>query len=416
MFDLDKWQEIWETMRKNKLRTILTAFGVFWGIFMLVLLLGFGKGMENGVMSEFQDNAKNSIWIWGNKTTVAYNGLSLGREIHFNSDDYNILNSELKERDYIARRNQLSGQFTVNYKEKNSGFAVYGANMGFFKVNSEKLVEGRHINEIDVREQRKVAFIGERARKVLFANEDPIGKYISVKGIFFKVIGTYTLKGGGGRREERVYMPYTTYQTVFEPKQRIQDLAIVIKEGEDSKQAEERIRLLLSKTQKFDPNDKQAVGMWNNKDEADRLKGLFLGINIFVWFIGICTLVAGIVGVSNIMLIIVKERTKEIGIRKAIGATPFSIVSQILQESIVITSLAGYLGLLSGILVVDLMKRAIDAMEASGTELPFFRQPEIDLNVALSATIVLVMSGAIAGLIPALKAAKIKPIEALRAD
>ncbi|GAB4489955.1 MAG: ABC transporter permease [Raineya sp.] len=416
MFDSDKWQEIFATIQKNKLRTFLTALGVGWGIFMLVFLLGVGKGMENGVKREFAGESVNSIWVWRGKTTLPYKGLKPGREIYFTNEDYQTAENKINDVDFIGVRNSLWGEFTINYKNKNGSFQTYGANYNFFRLNGEKLVEGRFINELDMSEKRKIVVIGARVQKVLFGDKSPIGEYIEIKGVYFKVVGVFTRKGGNGRLEERIYMPFTTYQATFNPQKRIHLVGIAAKDGVPAKQVEDELRTMLSEKYKFDPKDKQAIGINNNEEEYKRTMGLFMGIQAIVWFVGLGTLAAGIVGVSSIMLIIVKERTKEIGIRKAIGATPWSIISLILQESIFITAMAGYIGLLLGVGVLELIRILIEQVEAGGGEVGFFSRPEVNLSVAITATIILVIAGALAGLFPAMRAANIKPIEALRAE
>jgi putative ABC transport system permease protein len=293
---------------------------------------------------------------------------------------------------------------------------VYGSNYNFFKLNGEKIQTGRFINDLDMDEKRKIVVIGVRVKNVLFGDKDPIGEYIEIKGVYFKVVGVFTRKGGNGRLEERIYMPFTTYQATFNPQKRIHLVGIAAKEGVPAKEVEDQIRTLLSEKYKFDPKDKQAIGINNNQEEYERTMGLFTGIAAIVWFVGLGTLAAGIVGVSSIMLIIVKERTKEIGIRKAIGATPWSIISLVLQESIFITSMAGYIGLLLGVGLLELIRAMIEQVEMGGGEVSYFSRPEVNMSVAITATLILVIAGALAGLFPAMRAANIKPIEALRAE
>ncbi len=378
--------------------------------------MGVGQGKENGLKREFEAESVNSIWVWRGKTTLPYKGLKPGREIYFTNEDYQTAEKKINDVDFIGVRNSLWGEFTINYKNKNGSFQTYGANYNFFKLNGEKLVEGRFINELDMNEKRKIVVIGARVQKVLFGDKSPIGEYIEIKGVYFKVVGVFTRKGGNGRLEERIYMPFTTYQATFNPQKRIHLVGIAAKEGVPAKQVEDEVRTMLSEKYKFDPKDKQAIGINNNEEEYKRTMGLFMGINAIVWFVGLGTLAAGIVGVSSIMLIIVKERTKEIGIRKAIGATPWSVISLILQESIFITAMAGYIGLLLGIGILELIRMTIEQVEAGGGEVGFFSRPEVNLSVALTATAILVIAGALAGLFPAMRAANIKPIEALRAE
>ncbi|MFT2009136.1 ABC transporter permease [Pontibacter sp. 13R65] len=414
MFDLDKWQEIIGTMRKNKLRTFLTAFGVFWGIFMLVLLLGAGKGLEKGVINRFGDGAKNSLYVFTGKTAVAHQGMAPGREIKFTNEDLKAIDREIANINILAPRNRVFGEYTINYQKQFGSYQVFGSEPDFLELNGERAFRGRLLNKFDEDEKRKVVVLGEQASKVLFLEEDPIGKYVAIQGIQFKVVGTFKVKGNNsGRREERAYIPFSTIQAAFNQPNQVQMMALTAQPGVSAKAMEDRIRNLLAQRHKFSTEDVRALDISNTETEYLKLMGLFGGIRIFVWIVGIGTLIAGIVGVSNIMLIIVKERTREIGIRKALGATPFSIVSLILQESVVITAFSGYLGLVLGVGLLDLARYAI---ESSGEEMPFFAAPEVDLGVVLAATFILVVSGALAGLVPALKAARVKPIEALMAD
>jgi putative ABC transport system permease protein len=413
MFDIDKWQEILGTIRKNKLRTFLTAFGVFWGIFMLVLLLGVGQGLQNGVLNRFGDGAKNRIYISSGRTADPFQGLPPGRQIHFSNDDLLAIEREVSGIKILAPRNSLFGEFTLNYKTKFGSYTVYGSIPEYFAMSGESVFKGRLLNRHDVEEKRKVVVIGEKIREELFGDQEAIGEYINIKGIYFLVVGTYTEKGASMRKEERAFIPFSTMQTTFNQPNKVQMFGVVAQNGMSAKEMESRIKTVLSQRLKFSADDKRALGIFNTETEFLQMMGLFNGIRMFVWVVGIGTLIAGIVGVSNIMLIIVKERTREIGVRKALGATPFSIVSLILQESVVITAFSGYLGLLAGVALLDGMRFLLNS---SGAELPFFSRPEVNLGVAATATVMLVFAGALAGLVPALKAARIKPIEALRAD
>ncbi|GAB3309753.1 ABC transporter permease [Hymenobacter tenuis] len=413
MFDLDKWQEILGTMRRNKLRTFLTAFGVFWGIFMLVLLLGAGKGMENGIWKEFGGGAMNSLFVSAGKTSLPWQGMKPGRELKFTNEDLEAIRQQVDGVELMASRNRLFGEYTIMNGTKNGSYQVFGANAEFFQLSGEKLARGRLLNPLDGLEQRKVMILGEKVHKVLFGDSSGIGKFVQVKGVFFKVVGTFTNTGNNGRNEERAFVPFTTFQTTFNQYNQVQRIGISSRKGTPVKVLEEQVRQLLARRHQFDPADKQALDLDNNEEEVARFEGLFRGIKLFVSVIGVLTLVAGVVGVSNIMLIIVQERTREIGVRKALGATPWSIISMIVQESVVITSLAGYLGLLAGVALLDAVRYALE--QAGGTS-SYFDHPEVDVGVALAATALLVVSGAIAGLIPAMKAANVKPIEALRAD
>ncbi|HEY8402309.1 MAG TPA: ABC transporter permease [Cytophagaceae bacterium] len=416
IFDIDKWQEIYNTVRKNKLRTFLTAFGVAWGIFMLVLLLGAGKGLENGVLGMFGNMAKNSMWVWGGKTGVPYQGLKPGRWISFTNEDYEAIKREIPEVKYLAPSTRLGGEFIVSYKNKNGSYQVSGEYPDIANIKAMNYPSGRFINDIDIREKRKVAVLGERPVQILFGGEDPVGKYIKIKGVYFLVIGAFTVEntGGDGRGDaEKIFIPLSTLQQTFNEPNRIHVFGITPKEDVPAELVEQKVKSLLATRHKVAPSDEKAIGAWNSGKEILKFQALFFGIKVFVWGVGVLTIIAGIVGVSNIMLIIVKERTKEIGIRKALGATPGSIVSLIILESVVITSFSGYIGLVTGVAVLEAVR---SFMESAGAKNEFFSNPEIDISIALYATAILVIAGAFAGLIPAGKAARINPIEALRSE
>ncbi len=412
MFDLDKWQEIYYSISKHKLRTALTAFGVFWGIFMLVLLLGAGNGLENGVKGIFSNMAQNAIYVWTGRTAMPYEGMKPGRYVQFDNDDYHALKREIPELRYIDAGNSLRGTYTINYKDKNSSFPVGGNYPDMLKIRSLTFKRGRFINNNDIDQKRKVVVLGERAAEVLFDTENPIGKYIQIKGVHFLVIGVFSIESNDGRNEnEKLYIPLPTMQQTYNMQDKISSFSLCPKEDADPLIIEQKVKQLLCRRHKVNPEDKSAIGSFNTGKEVAKFQALFNGISFFIWVVGLGTIIAGIVGVSNIMLIIVKERTKEIGVRKALGAKPSSIVSMIIQESVVITGVAGYLGLVAGIFLLEGVR---SIMSKSDKPNPFFSNPEIDVNTAVVATIVLVLAGALAGLIPAQKAARIKPIEALR--
>ncbi|HEX8657580.1 MAG TPA: ABC transporter permease, partial [Hymenobacter sp.] len=299
MFDLDKWQEILGTMRRNKLRTFLTAFGVFWGIFMLVLLLGAGKGIENGVWKEFGSGAKNSLFVSAGKTSLPWQGLKPGREIKFTNDDLEAIRRQVDGVELLASRNRLSGEYTIINGTKNGSYQVYGANAEFFQINGEQLARGRLLSPLDGIEQRKVMLLGEKVHKVLFGDSSGIGKYVQVKGVFFRVVGTFTNTGNNGRNEERAFVPFTTFQATFNQYNQVQRIGVSSRKGTPVKELEEQVRQLLARRHQFDPADKQALDLDNNEAEVARFEGLFRGIQLFVSVIGVLTLVAGVVGVSN---------------------------------------------------------------------------------------------------------------------
>jgi putative ABC transport system permease protein len=414
MFDLDKWTEIYATVSKHKLRTFLTAFGVFWGIFMLVVLLGAGNGFENGVVSNF-DIAKNTVFVWSQRTSIAHKGFKAGRFVQFTNDDVDAIRRTIPEVAILAPRNFLPGNYTVNRGTKNEAFNVYGEYPDYTGVKPVLLNSGRFINFLDIRDRRKVAVIGTQVRKVLFKeDEDPIGQYISIKGAFFLVVGVFRGKGDveDNREDARtVFIPSTTLQQAFNQYNKVAFFAMVPQPGVRAAVIETKVKELLAKRHHIAPDDKRALGSANVEENFGRVQGLFTGIKGFSWVVSIGTIIAGIIGVGNIMLIVVKERTKEIGIRKALGATPWSIISLIIQESIVITSAAGYFGLLAGTGLVAGIDYLLKKFKAEGE---FFANPEVNLPIAFTAVVLLVVMGALAGLIPATKAARVDPVVALK--
>lgn len=409
MFDLDKWQEILSTIKKNKLRTFLTGFSVAWGIFMLIILLGSGNGLINGVHSEFEGDAINSIWIYSGKTTMPYQGMKPGRQIQFHNKDYDNIKINIEGIDKISSRFSIWENTTISYKNEYGSYDIICCHPDYGYIETLDIVEGRFFNEIDINNFRKVTSISIRVKEALFKDEDPMNKYIKISGVPFKVIGVFKDEGGD-RDMNRVYLPISTAQRVFNRGNRIGFISMTTGDAslEESNEMVEEIRKNVARRHKFDIEDKRAVFINNNIEEYQRFMNLFASIKVFIWIIGIGTIIAGIVGVSNIMMIVVKDRTNEIGIRKAMGATPWSIISLILQESIVITAFAGYVGLVAGVGLLEF----ISPFFSSGDF--YFRNPEVNINIALSATILLIVAGAVAGFVPARKAAGIKPIEALK--
>lgn len=415
MFDTDSWQEIFATIKKNKLRTFLTCFGVFWGIFMLVVMLGSGAGLRNGILKDFEGTATNSLFCWAQKTSRPYKGMKPGRSFNFTNEDTRALRS-LPELAVVAPMNQLGdyqGTNNVVRGLKNGGFQVSGIYPELRQIDQIRLIAGRALNQHDIQQRRKVAVIGKRVREVLFEKgEDPIGAYIRVKGVYFRVVGvTAPVSGGDRGREaaEKVDVPFTTFQQAFNYGDIVGWYAIMAAPGVSAMVAEEKALALLRERHKVAPDDAIAIGRWNMEKEFNKLNGLFAGIEGLVWVVGIGTLLAGIIGVSNIMLIVVKERTREIGIRRAIGAPPGHIVRQLILESVFLTAMAGYAGL---VLSVALMEGIASFLPEDDSSM--FTNPTIDLQVALTALTILVVAGALAGLIPARKAIAVPPVEALR--
>ena len=409
MFDRDKWQEILFTISQNKLRTFLTGFSVAWGIFMLIVLLGSGTGLQNGAKVEFNDTATNSVWVFGGQTSRPYKGMKAGKYIQFDNKDYNWVDNQLKGAGETSGRYYL-GSSKVVYKSEGGNFQIRTVHPDHQYIEKTLTTKGRFFNQTDLDEKRKVVSIGSLVQKALFKTDDPIGKYIKINGIPFKVVGVFEDEGGENE-QEILYLPITTAQMVFNGNNVINMFMFNVAEGatvEESKIVENEVRKKMAEHHNFHPDDERAIHFWNNVEEFQDIQSMFAGITFFIWVIGIMTIIAGIVGISNIMMIVVKERTKEIGIRKALGATPGSIVGLILMESVLITAVSGYIGLVVGVGLLE----TVNALLPPNT--PFFKNPEVNFAVAIAATIILVVAGAVAGIIPARKAAFIRPIEALR--
>ena len=411
MFNIERWQEIFEAIAKNKLRTFLTGISVASGIFILVILLGAGKGLQNGIEKQFENDAKGIIEVWANTTTKEYKGLNAGREIQLRNSDYEIPVKKYSEEidKKSATRNTWGG--IVTYGKESGNYQFRGVSPDYLYIENATIIQGRFLNYNDVENNEKVAAIGLKVKQDLFKDDDPIGKQILVNNVNFKVIGVFT-DPSGEREESRVYMPMTTNQRAYGAGDKITGMMFVLNKKSNyeealaqSKQFTKDVKELLKSKNIIAPDD-NAIDAYNSVEEAKQFYDLNLYIRLFFWWVGICTIIAGVVGVSNIMLIIVKERTKEIGIRKALGASPFSIISMILHESIFITTIAGFAGLLASLLLLEFVGPMVQS--------EYFRNPEVDFSVALTTLVLLVFAGAMAGFFPAYRAAKIKPIVALR--
>jgi putative ABC transport system permease protein len=417
VFDIDKWKEIWATLRSNRLRTFLTAFGVFWGLLMLMAMLGFGSAMQSGTQKQMKGMATNLLFVWGQMTTESFDGLPPGRQVRYDTDDIDMLR-RLPGVDVIAPRAQLGGwmnNYTVQYGTKSGSFTVMADYPDLQKIVAFLYDAGRFINQRDIAENRKVVVIGSGIRDQLFEpGVDPIGEYIKISGVHFQVVGiTRTLRSGGqgDRDANTAFVPFTTLKTAFNMGNRVGFFALTAKPGTDGPELERQVREALSRHHRISPTDRLAIGSFNMFEMYENFATFFLALQILSWVVGGLTLMAGVVGVSNIMLITVKERTKEIGVRKALGASPLSIVVMVMKESIVLTTIAGLFGVAGG---AGLLAGA-DAVISSMPDSPL-GPPVIALSTVLKAVAVLVGAGALAGIMPASHAASIKPIEALRAE
>lgn len=419
MFDIDRWQEIWVTITRNKTRSFLTCFGVFWGILMLVLLLGSGKGMQNGIFKNVNGFATNSCFFYTERTGEPYKGYKKGRNWSMRNRDLEAIEERVPGIKYISPM-QWGNQGNNNVvRGRNSGsFNVRGVYPDYFNIETQHIYYGRLLNEIDLKENRKVCLIGTRVYEVLFKpGEDPTGEYIRVNGIYYQVVGVIKAKPRasiGGRTESSVMLPFSTLQQVSNSGDKFWFLCITGEDGYSCDKISDDVKTLLKSQNEISPTDSQAVGSFSIAKQAETFNKLFLGIDILVWIVGLGTLFAGIIGVSNIMMVTVKERTKEIGVRRALGAKPGNIISQVMSESLVLTALAGLIGLTLGVFLLDMVNRILaSSPEAEET---FFRNPEINIHTAIAATVILLLSGLLAGLIPAWRALQIKAIDAIREE
>ncbi len=414
MFDLDKWQEITAALKKNKLRTILTGLGVMFGILILVTLLGIGRGFQNNIQSSLGNFATNSTVFWVERTTKAYKGLPRNRSYLFTNDDLVALKRSIPELQDIAPDiNGWSGNATNNTfrADKKGNFRIKGTSPEMNNVNPVEITAGRFINQNDLKEFRKVITIGPRVQELMFEkDEDPIGQYLKVNGIYFRIIGTIKpLSQNMGMRDDVLQMPYTTLQQLYNQGDKFYVFLATAKVGESVANLEDKIFEILARRHSIHPDDKQAIGNFNIAKMFNKIFGLFNSIGFLFWVIGFGVLLTGIIGVSNIMHVVVKERTKELGIKRAIGARPLEVVGQIINESVFLTTFAGFWGLVLGVLIVEGIGKATE-----GSPNPQILNPYVDINVAFIALGVLVLFGVLAGLLPALKAIRIKPVDALR--
>ncbi|WP_282036770.1 ABC transporter permease [Saccharicrinis aurantiacus] len=424
MFDRDRWQEIINAIKTNKLRSALTAFGVFWAIFMLIVMTGSGNGLKNGITEGFKDFATNSGFMWANTTTKAHEGYNRGRNWQINNKDIEEIKDQVAGIDVISPRlngwNLRNGENIVR-GERSAAFNVMGDYPSYRKIDPCTMVWGRYINDEDILHKRKVCIIGEKVYEIMFdEDEDPVGTYIRVNGVYFMVVGVFKSNNPniniGSNKKETVYLPFTSMQQTFNYGDQVHFFGITAQKGTKISKVIDSIKPILQKNHKIAPKDDEAIGQVDLENEIKGMFYMFLGIDILIWVVGIGTLIAGAIGISNIMLIVIKERTKEIGIQRAIGARPKIIIGQILMESVFLTTIAGFLGLAFGTIVLYLVDMAVDTSIANAgpDDQTFFMNPEIGLPIAISALLMLITVGFIAGLVPALNAVKIKPIDALR--
>jgi putative ABC transport system permease protein len=408
MFGLDAANELLQLLWRNRVRTALTALAVSWGIFLLVILVALGRGLENGAVHDFRDDAVNSIWIRGMKVSLPFNGRAPGRKVQFKNADLLALQRRLNGIEHLSGRYYVSGNFAVSHGPKSAHFDIRGVHPDHVFLEKTLITEGRFINPRDIDERRKVAVIGPLVQKALFGDEPYLGREIQIRGVIYQVVGLYDDEGGRGELS-RIYIPISTAQLVYHGSDNIHHILFTVGEASNEQSAamEQRARSLLSERHGISLADRRALNINNNLIRFQKVSEIFRWISAFVWLVGLGTLLAGVVGVSNILLISVQERSVEIGIRKALGATPLALVRMVLSEALVITLLAGYFGLFSGVALVEFARPWF-------ADSDLVRNPEVDLKSSLIALAILVSAAMIAGAAPAWRAALVKPIVAMR--
>ncbi|HNE81461.1 MAG TPA: ABC transporter permease [Flavobacteriales bacterium] len=416
MFDRERWNEVMMTLRRNKLRSFLTMLGVAWGIFMLVVMLGMGNGLKNAVLGGFDGFATNSAFLWTMPTTKPWAGFQRGRHFNFDNEDTRLIREQVPGIETLSPQLQLGGWRggnNVNYGNKTAAFSIYGSEPDVIKVEAVRVVEGRFLNALDLHDERKVCVIGEQVVDRLFEQEDPMGKYIRISGVYFKVVGRMRKKSSaqmGDNPDAKIYVPFTTYQKAFNSMNIVHWYNLIAKPGVQVSEVERGVKQLMARKHKVDPTDENAFGSFNMQDMYQKMNLLFLAISSISWTVGIFSLLAGAIGIGNIMLVSIKERTKEIGVRRSLGATPRNITGQIMQEALTLILIAGYFGLLAGVGVLE------GARAITGEGSDFFKNPGVGIGTALVAFGVLVVSGLFAGFLPARRALAIKAVDALRAE
>jgi putative ABC transport system permease protein len=421
MFDRDNWNEILEALTANTFRTILTAFGVFWGIFILVILLAAGNGLENGVKKGFDGMATNTMFMWTQTTSKPYKGLPKTREYDFRNSDVEALKQKFPDLLYVSPRNELGGFQGANNVvrgTKTAAYTIYGDYPELIKQQPMDIIKGRFVNQQDILLKRKVAVIGQGVIAEMYAKgENVIGTYLKMNGVNFMVVGVYNSKsrnnGNSESAQKEIFTPFTAFQQAFNYGDRVGWMAITANDNTSITKLKSDIVELIKTRHSIHPEDDRAVGNFDLFEEFSKVQDLFLILRFIAYFVGTLVLLSGVIGISNIMLIVVKERTKEIGIRRALGATPAAIRSQILLEAIFLTIVAGMLGIAAATGVLSILNMILDSMPSEGM---MFANPSVDLSVVFVALMILVGSGLLAGFIPAQTAINIKPVDALRSE
>lgn len=420
MFDFDGLKEIWQTIARNKTRSLLTAFGVFWGVFLLVVLSSTGNGFENGMMRQVEGVTPNTGLFFTGTTSEPYKGYQKGRSWSMTLADLEAIKDNIQNIVAISPESSVwtSEDKNVVYANRSGSYTVKGVMPEYNYIMKSRILKGRFINDADIANHRKVCLLGKRAYENLFeGGEDPLGKTVRVNGLYFQVVGVVSTYNSNvqvnGSPDESVVLPFTTMQQLFSKGDKINFFMLAASDNASISEIEEEVKALLKQRHDISPTDKTALSSFNLEEVFKMFKGLFIGIHILIWIVGLGTLMSGIIGVSNIMLVTVKERTREIGVRRAIGAKPKNIITQVLSESLLLTTLAGLVGLCLGVGIM-----AIVAMVTSNTpsDNMMFLDPNMSFKAAVAATIIVILSGLLAGVLPALRAIQIKAIDAIREE
>jgi len=420
IFDWDTWQEIFDSIRKNKVRTAITVIGVLWGMFIYIALSGSAKGLDNGFERNFENIAMNSLFVWSQRTSIPYAGFKIGREPQLKLEDVAFLKKRIPDIEFIAPRN-AKGVFgdsaaVVIRKNKMGLYNIYGDYPIFTKIATKEIYDGgRFINQADIDETRKVCVIGERNQQELFEkDENPIGQFIKIDDIYFEIIGVHKYtEGGGFESDSDIFIPFETYRKLYNTGNNVNWFTIAAYDDADVIAVEKNIEQTLKKIHKVHPDDKRAFGSFNLGEVFNRIMGFSKGMTLLSLIVGIATIIAGVIGIGNVLLISVKERTKELGIRRALGATPGEVRMQIILESVFLTSIAGILGVILGALVLAGIGAATS--QASGNGFPY-TNPTVPIPYVLGVLFIMVTLGTLIGIIPAQRAVSIKPIDALREE
>lgn len=418
MFDRDFWLEILQVILRNPLRSILSGIGVGWGVFMIVITFASTKGLENGISQDFAATAKNSMFLWTQGTSMPYKGLRRGRYFQLENSDVEYLRRSVPELDLVSPRNQLGGyqgSNNVTYKSNTGAFNVYGDTPDYIEIEPIEVWQGRYINDYDIDQERKVCVIGEQVYKNLFGRTKALGEFITIQGINFKVVGVYkSIKKGEDADEDSqsIFIPFSTFQRAFNYGERVGWLSILLNEDLPTEASVDKLLASLKQRKSVHPDDPRAFGYWTMQEEVEQVTTIFSALKIVAFFFGSLALLAGVIGITNIMLVTVKERTREFGVRRSLGATPGNVIGQVMTETLFMTLLFGCLGIVVSVGAVELLNMALDGMGDSGS----FRSPSVTWVTTLTILLIMTVMGVLAGLLPAIIAVQVRPVEALRTE